>query len=42
MRRKWHDPADLTAHMAASHVFAYREKTRDLVEKMSIRILKQA
>jgi quinol monooxygenase YgiN len=38
---KWDSLEDLTAHISAPHMRAYKEKTRDLVEKTSIRILKQ-
>jgi quinol monooxygenase YgiN len=39
---KWNSLEDLTAHMSAPHMLAYREKTRALVEKTSVRILTQA
>jgi quinol monooxygenase YgiN len=38
---KWDSLGDLTAHISAPHMRAYKEKTRDLVEKTAIRILKQ-
>jgi quinol monooxygenase YgiN len=38
---KWDSLEDLTAHISAPHMLAYKEKTRDLVEKTAIRILKQ-
>lgn len=39
---KWNSLEDLTAHMSAPHMLAYREKTKALVEKTSVRILTQA
>ncbi|HSL60643.1 MAG TPA: putative quinol monooxygenase [Desulfotignum sp.] len=38
---KWHSLADLTAHLSAPHMLDYREKTKTLVENISIRILAQ-
>jgi len=37
---KWNSLDDLTAHMSAPHMLAYKEKTKTLVEKTSVRILK--
>ncbi|MFN2436575.1 MAG: putative quinol monooxygenase [Desulfotignum sp.] len=39
---KWNTLADLTAHMSAPHMLDYREKTKNLVESISLRILEQA
>lgn len=39
---KWESWADLKAHLSAPHMLAYREKVADLVEKMSLKILKEA
>jgi len=38
---KWDSLEDLTAHMSAPHMLAYREKTKSLVEKISVKILRQ-
>ncbi len=38
----WHSLADLTAHMSAPHMLDYREKTKNLIEDISLRILEQA
>ncbi|MEX1301895.1 MAG: putative quinol monooxygenase [Desulfotignum sp.] len=38
---KWNSLADLKAHMSAPHMLDYREKTRNLVENISLRILEQ-
>jgi quinol monooxygenase YgiN len=38
---KWDTLADLKAHMSAPHMLEYREKTRNLVENVSLRILEQ-
>jgi quinol monooxygenase YgiN len=39
---KWNSLADLTAHMSAPHMLDYREKTKNLVDNISLRILEQA
>ena len=39
---KWNSLEDLLAHLSAPHMLAYREKTKALVEKMSVKILKEA
>ena len=39
---QWNSMADLTAHMSAPHMLDYREKTRSLVDNISLRILEQA
>jgi quinol monooxygenase YgiN len=39
---KWNSLEDLKAHLSSPHMLAYREKTKTLVEKMSIKILKEA
>ena len=39
---KWDSLEDLKAHLTSSHMLEYREKTKDLVEKISIKILKEA
>ena len=38
---KWRSLEDLKAHLSASHMLAYKEKTKDLVDKISIKILKE-
>ncbi len=38
---KWNSLEDLTAHLTAPHMLAYREKTKTLVEKMSVKVLKE-
>lgn len=38
---QWNTMADLTAHMSAPHMLDYREKTKSLVENISLRILEQ-
>ncbi len=38
---KWNSLEDLAAHMSAPHMLAYKEKTKILVEKISVKILKQ-
>ena len=38
---KWNSLEDLTAHLSSPHMLAYREKTKTLVEKMSVKILKE-
>ena len=39
---KWGSLEDLKAHLTSSHMLEYREKTKDIVEKISIKILKEA
>ena len=39
---KWDSFEDLKAHMTAPHMLAYREKAKNLVDKMSIKVLKEA
>ena len=38
---KWNSLEDLTAHLTAPHMLAYREKTKALVERMSVKVLKE-
>ncbi len=38
---KWNSLEDLTTHLSSPHMLAYREKTKTLVEKMSVKILKE-
>jgi quinol monooxygenase YgiN len=37
---KWNSLEDLMAHLSSPHMLTYREKTKTLVEKMSVKILK--
>jgi quinol monooxygenase YgiN len=39
---KWDSLEALQAHMSAPHMLAYRERVKDLVEKVSLKILKEA
>ena len=39
---KWDSVEDLQAHLSAPHMLEYREKVKDLVEKMSVKVLKEA
>jgi quinol monooxygenase YgiN len=39
---QWDSLADLKAHMSAPHMLDYREKTKNLVDNVSLRILEQA
>ena len=36
---KWHSLEDLHTHLSAPHMLAYREKVKDLVEKVSLKVL---
>jgi len=36
---KWDSLEDLKAHLSAPHMLSYREKTKHLVDKMSIKVL---
>ena len=39
---KWETLEDLKTHLSAPHMLKYREKTKELVEKMSVKVLKEA
>ncbi len=39
---KWDSSDDLMAHLSAPHMLEYRGKTKNLVEKMSVKVLKDA
>ncbi|MBN1828640.1 MAG: antibiotic biosynthesis monooxygenase [Deltaproteobacteria bacterium] len=39
---KWESVECLHAHLKAPHIAAYRAKTKDMVEEMTIRVLKRA
>lgn len=39
---KWDSLDDLRAHLTAPHMLDYKEKTKDLVENLSIKVLKEA
>jgi quinol monooxygenase YgiN len=39
---KWQDIDSLRAHLKAPHMLEYREKVKDLVEEMSLKVLQEA
>lgn len=39
---KWNTLEDLQAHLKAPHMLAYKEEVKDIVEKLSLKILKEA
>lgn len=39
---KWECLEDLKAHLKAPHMLAYKEKVKDLVDKVSLKVLKEA
>ena len=39
---KWDSLADLQAHMTAPHMLAYKEKVKDIVAKVSLKVLTEA
>ncbi len=39
---KWASLENLKAHLSAPHMVAYQEKVKDLVEKVSLKILEEA
>ena len=39
---KWESLDDLQAHLSAPHILAYKEKVKALVDKVSLKILKEA
>ena len=38
---KWNSLADLKAHISSPHMLAYKEKTKHIVDNMSVRILEE-
>ena len=36
---KWHCLEDLQTHLSAPHMLAYREKVKDLIEKVTLKVL---
>ncbi|WP_319576511.1 putative quinol monooxygenase [uncultured Desulfobacter sp.] len=38
---KWRSVEDLKAHLSSPHMLEYKEKTNDLVESMSVKVLKE-
>ena len=38
---QWASLEDLKAHLSAPHMLAYREKVKDLVQGMSVKVLKE-
>lgn len=39
---KWGSLEDLQAHITAPHMLAYKEKVKDLVDKVSLKVLTEA
>ena len=39
---KWDSLEDLQAHLAAPHMIAYKEKVKDIVDKVSLKVLREA
>ena len=39
---RWNSLDDLQAHLSAPHMLAYKENVKDLVDKVSLKILKEA
>lgn len=39
---KWESLKELQAHLSAPHMLTYQEKVKDLVEKVSLKILEEA
>jgi quinol monooxygenase YgiN len=39
---KWESVEALRAHLKTPHMLAYREKVKDMVEELSIKVLKEA
>ena len=38
---KWSSIENLKAHLSAPHMLKYRERVKDLVEKLSLKVLKE-
>ncbi len=39
---KWSRLEDLMAHLSAPHMIAYKEQVKDIVDKVSLKVLKKA
>ncbi|MBF0231175.1 MAG: antibiotic biosynthesis monooxygenase [Desulfamplus sp.] len=39
---KWDSVEDLQAHLSAPHMISYQKKVKNIVEKVSIKVLKEA
>lgn len=39
---KWESFEDLKAHLAAPHMLSYKEKVKDIVESVSLKVLQEA
>jgi quinol monooxygenase YgiN len=39
---KWDSLEDLQAHLLAPHMLAYKENVKDLVDKLSLKVLREA
>ena len=39
---KWESLAALRAHLTAPHMLTYREKVKDIVENVSLKVLQEA
>jgi len=39
---KWDSLDDLQAHLSSPHMLDYRKQTKDFVEKMSVKVLREA
>jgi quinol monooxygenase YgiN len=39
---KWNSVEDLMAHLSAPHMLEYKEKTKNIVDNMSIKVLREA
>jgi len=39
---KWHNLEDLQTHLSAPHMLTYRESVADLVEQVSLQVLREA
>jgi len=39
---KWHSLEDLQAHLSAPHMLAYRESVEGIVDKVSLKVLREA
>ncbi|NOR24985.1 MAG: antibiotic biosynthesis monooxygenase [Desulforhopalus sp.] len=39
---KWDSLGDLRAHLSAPHMLSYKEKVKDIVEKVALKVLERA
>jgi len=41
MVKKWENPDALKNHLGTPHMLAYREQVKEIVEKLTVKVLKE-